>query len=245
MNPITKQMLDYQIEQSRNSVADMRKHVEAARAQLTKDEQKLAGQIEHLTALESLRAIATGQFTTLPPGAVQADENEMGLTVGPLRLAPSSIANLDDVRLYLGTIRAVQDATIRQIALALEEIQHREQQATQSTAVVGDDAIAQGVEEADARAMCELCQYPLIRVRGTFLHAVSRQEECRPDAEPGVVAKPVNITPLSPLSEAPRFSTHADQPPIPGNTGAYPTAPATPPGEAPVPAHHAPEAETR
>jgi len=77
----------------------------------------LDAQETHLRTLTALQALMSGQHAPLAPRDVHASEDEMGVRIGPLMLAPASTAPAD-LRLYLGTVRAISDALIRQARLA-------------------------------------------------------------------------------------------------------------------------------
>lgn len=77
----------------------------------------LGAQETHLRTLTALRAMLAGEHAPLAPRDVIADDDVLGVRIGPLMLAPAS-AGAADLRLYLGTVRAISDALIRQARLA-------------------------------------------------------------------------------------------------------------------------------
>lgn len=77
----------------------------------------LDAQATHLRTLRTLRAMLAGEHAPLAPRDVVADDDVLSVRIGPLMLAPTSTAPAD-LRLYLATIRAIQDYCIRQARLA-------------------------------------------------------------------------------------------------------------------------------
>lgn len=77
----------------------------------------LDAQETHLRTLTALQALMSGQYAPIAPRDITSREDSLGVRIGPLMLAPAS-AGAADLRLYLGTVRAISDALIRQARLA-------------------------------------------------------------------------------------------------------------------------------
>jgi len=98
----------------------------------------LDAQETHLRTLTALQALMSGRHAPLAPRDVRASEDEMGVRIGPLMLAPASTAPAD-LRLYLGTVRAISDALIRQARLAGDALRAAETPTGEMPAVQPDD----------------------------------------------------------------------------------------------------------
>jgi len=99
------------------AVAALARERDHLRDQLRQVQAALDAQETHLRTLTVLQALMSGQHAPLAPRDARASEDEMGVRIGPLMLAPASTAPAD-LRLYLGTVRAISDALIRQARLA-------------------------------------------------------------------------------------------------------------------------------
>jgi len=87
------------------------------RDQLRQVQAALDAQETHLRTLTALQALMSGQYAPIAPRDITSREDSLGVRIGPLMLAPAS-AGAADLRLYLATIRAIQDYCIRQARLA-------------------------------------------------------------------------------------------------------------------------------
>jgi len=99
------------------AVAALARERDHLRDQLRQVQAALDAQATHLRTLRALRAMLAGEHAPLAPRDVVADDDVLGVRIGPLMLAPAS-AGAADLRLYLGTVRAISDALIRQARLA-------------------------------------------------------------------------------------------------------------------------------
>ena len=99
------------------AVAAFARERDHLRDQLRQVQAALDAQATHLRTLRALQAMLAGEHAPLAPRDVVADDDVLGVRIGPLMLAPAS-AGAADLRLYLGTVRAISDALIRQARLA-------------------------------------------------------------------------------------------------------------------------------
>lgn len=117
MSDLTRELMADQIGTAEEAVAELARERDHLRDQLRQVQAALDAQETHLRTLTALQALMSGQYAPLAPRDVRASEDEMGVRIGPLMLAPTSTAPAD-LRLYLATIRAIQDYCIRQARLA-------------------------------------------------------------------------------------------------------------------------------
>lgn len=118
MSDLTRQTLATAITKAEEAVAELTAERDRHIDKLRQVDAALNAQAVHLRTLRHLQSLLDGRHAPLAPRDVHAGEDEMGVRIGPLLLAPAS-ADPGDLRLYLGTVRALSDALIRQARLVI------------------------------------------------------------------------------------------------------------------------------
>jgi len=136
VSDLTRDLLDETIGDVEEAVAVLARERDHLRDQLHQVQAALDAQATHLRTLRALRALMAGERAPLAPRDVLADDDVLGVRIGPLTIAPGEAPEEGDLRLYLGTLRALQDALIHQIRItgdALEEHARRQRAADTPT----------------------------------------------------------------------------------------------------------------
>jgi hypothetical protein len=138
VNDLTREALAELAGAAEEAVAVLVRERDHLRDQLRQVQAALDAQATHLRTLRTLRAMLAGEHAPLAPRDVVSDDDVLGVRIGPLMLAPAS-AGAADLRLYLGTVRAISDALIRQARLAGDALRAAETPTGEMPLVQPDD----------------------------------------------------------------------------------------------------------
>lgn len=118
MNP-TERHIANDIMKAKHEIAELDQKVSTYRARLGHAVNELTAARENLRLLEALRGILVGEYTPyLSAHHVQAHEDQLGMRIGPMMLAPTEEPTSREQ--YLDAVRAIRDAATHQIRLAMD-----------------------------------------------------------------------------------------------------------------------------
>lgn len=216
MSAITAGFLAGEARHTETEVARLHTRIASLETELADLRDELAGTEEHLHAIQSLRALTSGDFTMLAPGQIASSDGVLGLSVGPMQLAPPDGATIADLRLYAGTLRAIYDQALHQARLVGDTISEREHRAVQANRPTGElrvEEIAADMASPDPaeiqpsqnpRAMaCASCGTGVVRdSAGWWVHVITGDQDCLVRRDDGTVRPPVAPA-LTPCQEDP------------------------------------------
>ncbi|WP_119728370.1 phiSA1p31-related protein [Thermomonospora amylolytica] len=131
MTTRAEKILTDELADSDRHLSELTEQADALRIDLASTEQALEKARREHALLAGVRAMMTGEAAPLTPRDIHADDDVLGIRIGPLLLAPAGDGTADR-RLYLATLRAIQDVLIHQVRLAVDSLDaelHRQQQA--------------------------------------------------------------------------------------------------------------------